>query len=79
MNYNLSSLGSSSCKYINCQFHANWSDRLSYKDHVGITAIILLSMYMYIITCNNTSILKPHTSSKYAFKCDISFFCLLAH
>ena len=30
------------------------TDRLSYKDHVGITVIILLSMYMYIDTCNNT-------------------------
>ena len=56
MNYNLSSLGSSSCKYFYCQCHANWSDRLSYKDNVGITAIILLSMYMYIDTCNNASL-----------------------
>ena len=60
MNYNLSNLGSSSCKYFYCQFHANMSDRLSYKDNVGITAIILLSMY--IDTCNNASLLKPRTS-----------------
>ena len=68
MNYNLSSLGSCSCKYFYCQFHANWSDRLSYKDHIRhITVIILLSMYMYIDTCNNAVLLKPCTSSKYAF------------